>query len=125
MNKKQYLQNKGLLPPDLGVMYIIHSTRAGVKMKTLDIWGVSHGGILTRFNHDIEEKTTTKKYIFKESPFELTIPDDRAYGEEHGYATGEGDVWGWSYFGTLNKEVAEQILHDESVRIATKYQLIF
>lgn len=125
MTKKQYLQNKGILPPDLGVMYIVSSTRAGVSMKEVDIWEVKNGGILTRSNHGLDEKTATKIYTFKEAPFELMIPDDRAFGENHGYGTGGGDLWSWSYFGTLDKEVAEQILHDESIRVTNKYQLIF
>ena len=125
MTKEEYLQNKGVLPPDLGVMYIVFSTRAGVTMKTIDIWEVKEDGILTRYKDDTEEQTTTKKYTFKEAPFELIIPDDMPYGEDHGYGTGSGDLWGHSYFGTLDKEVATRILQDESNRVRNKYQLIF
>lgn len=124
MTKKDYLQNKGILPPDLGVMYIVTSTRAGVTMREVPIWDV-RDNVISVFRDDEMCNIESKTYKFKEAPFELTIMADDTYGEEHGYGTGFGDLWSWSHFGSLDKEVAEKILHDEKIRVAKTYQLMF
>lgn len=124
MNKKQYLQNKEVIPPDLGIIYVIKSTRFGINMIELPIWGIENCQ-KTVFYSDGPRKINYNKYILKESPFKAIIEDGKEYGKDHGYASGIGDLWEWSYFFTLKKEVAEDILHSEKVRIIEKYHLIF
>ncbi len=126
MNKTDYLRKKGLIPPDLGVMYIISSTRTGAKMTELPIWDVQAGGVKYKMvDGTLVRGIASKKYIFRESPFEMEIEDGKEYGEDHGYGTGQGDLWGWSHYGTFDRTLAEKLLDEENLRVIKTYQLMF
>jgi hypothetical protein len=112
MNKTDYLRNKGILPPDLGEMYFVHSTRTGIKKYSLPIWGVIP-----------YDKYTT--YRFADAPYEINIGNTETFGQKDGYGTGVGDLWSWSYFASLDMSVIEKIFDEENLRIITKYQLKF
>lgn len=118
-NKEEYLVKKGLKPDSkFGKLYIVHSNREGVTLETLDVWGIEKGP--TRI-YD-REKVSSKKYIFKDkAPYSVNIFDGEAFGEDHGFGSGEGDLWAWSYFSYFNEEDANKRLEFEKERINIKY----
>jgi hypothetical protein len=124
MNKREYLQKKGEIPPDLGVLHVVNSTRAGVTLTEEPIWDVKPVKT-TRFVDDQSVVVEGKKYSLKSAPYEITIFDDMKYAQEDGYGTGVGDLWSHSYFATLDKSVAAKLFEDEKLRVSVKYQLIF
>lgn len=111
MNKTDYLVNKGQIPdPANGTMWLVKSTRAGVNIFELPIWEIKDWGV-------------KKIYIFKDAPFEMEIDEGQDYGESHGHGTGFGDLWSWSYFGSLDKELAHQLYEKEIHRVQMKYMI--
>jgi hypothetical protein len=61
MNKREYLQKKGEIPPDLGVLHVVNSTRAGVTLTEEPIWDVKPVKT-TRFVDDQSVVVEGKKY---------------------------------------------------------------
>jgi hypothetical protein len=52
-------------------------------------------------------KVESDVYYLEEYPYKIAIPD--AFGVEHGYGSGFGNVWGWSYFVCLSETIATQL----------------
>ena len=128
MNKQDYLIKKGrIADPANGTLWIIKSTRISVNLYEVPVWEVSDCYGATTW-HDLDgnvtRKATRKKYKINEFPYEIEIYDDTKIGEDHGYGTGVGDQWGWSYHVTPDKAIAQKIYEDEKIRVQTKY-LIF
>ncbi len=130
MNKTQYLVNKGRIPdPANGNMWIVKSTRAGVSMYELPIWDISDSSFVRQSFDPIKGKATEPKvihqktYVLKESPYDVAIEEGKTHGEQHGYGTGCGDLWSWSYFGSLDKAVAQEIYEKETHRVQMTYML--
>ena len=125
MNKKEYLEKKGLVPVDFGTMYIVHSTRVGVTLKEIKITNISNR---TQTSYSKENGAVKRNYViydFDEGPHSLIIEEGESFGQDDGYASGWGDLWCWSYFGTLDKAVADKILEEETLRVMSKYHLTF
>ncbi len=108
MNKHEYLLKKGLIKPNQDTMYVIHSSRESVTMHEVTI-------------NNIEDQRKATRYFLSESPWELDIRNTESFGQVDGYGPGVGDLWGWSYFGSLNKEVATEIFNSERERVEKKY----
>jgi len=128
MNKQEYLIKKGrIADPTNGTLWIVKSTRLSVNLYEVPVWEISSGyGETTWYDLDgnITRKTTCKKYKIDQFPYEINVYDDTKIGEDHGYGSGVGDLWSWSYIVTPDKDIAQKIYEEEKLRVQTKY-LIF
>jgi hypothetical protein len=129
MNKQEYLIKKGRLAnPVNGTLWIVKSTRTSVIMYEAQVWEIKDGfGQTTWHNLDGTEtrRTTCKNYKLNDvEPYEITVYDDTNIGEKHGYCSGFGDLWSWSYLVSPDKEKALKLYEEEKIRVQTKY-LIF
>lgn len=130
MNKQDYLVKKGqIADPANGTLWIIKSTRTGVIMYEAPVWEIrTNHGVIEHFDNEgnITKTSTCKKYkLGDQSPYEIDIDDETKVGEEHGYGTGFGDLWGWSYIASPDKDKALKLYEDEKLRVQTKYGMIF
>jgi hypothetical protein len=130
MNKQDYLVKKGQIAnPANGALWIIKSTRSAVVMYEAPVWEIRENmGSVTYHddNGNVTKKTTFKRYKLKDvEPYEMDVLDDTKTGEHHGYGTGFGDLWGWSYLASPDKDIALKLYEDEKLRVQTKYGLIF
>ena len=130
MNKEQYLIKKGRVAnPVNGTLWIVKSTRSSVNLYEAPVWEITQNmGVTTWYDKEgnVTRTATSKRYKLNDiEPFEIDIYEDTNTGEEHGYGTGFGDLWGWSYFATPDKEKAQKLYEDEKLRVQTKYLLIF
>ena len=120
MNKEEYLVKKGRkADPKLGKLYVINSTRAGVELVIREVWEIVKGPSIQREGD--KDWTSSKRYILKESPYEIDIYNDETSGESHGYGSGTGDLWHWSHFAFLDGKEAAKKLHEEKERVAIAY----
>ena len=76
--------------------------------------------------HRIEDKKRIPiwRYDIEESPFHFDIIDGESFSQEDGYASGFGDLWEWSYFGSFDKKVLEDVRKKEVKRVRKKYTSI-
>ena len=118
-NKEGYLVEKGLKADSkFGKLYIVSTNRDGATLKIREVWGIENGPIR---NYG-REKVSSKRYILKdEFPYSADIFTGEAFGEEHGCASGEGDLWHWSHFSYFDEKEATDKLAFEKERIDTKY----
>lgn len=117
--KEEYLIEKVEIPdPKFGFLYIVHSDRNGAILKKCAIWDIKSGSTKT---YDGIYFLSSKRYILKESPYEINIYEDSNCGEDHGYASGYGDLWHWSYFAFLDEKEAIKKREEEQKRIEEKY----
>jgi hypothetical protein len=126
MNKQEYLIKKGkVADPANGTLWVIKSTRSAVVMYETPVWEIkkNFGEIIDYDEEGNEEKSTTyhRYNLGSVAPYEIDINVDTNTGEEHGYGTGVGDLWGWSYFVTPDKSLAQKLYDDEKLRVQTKY----
>ena len=61
------------------------------------------------------------KYKINQYPGEVDIKTGETSMIEHGYGSGFGDLWSWSYFFTLSKDEAESYRNVELKRVSDKY----
>jgi hypothetical protein len=127
MNKQDYLIKKGQVADSAnGTLWIIKSTRTGVIMYEAPVVEITNSGAITFYDDDKNKVTvTTKRYKLGESPYEIDVRDDTKIGQEHGYGTGFGDLWSWSFFASPDKDKILKLYEDEKLRVQTKYCLIF
>jgi hypothetical protein len=129
MNKQDYLVKKGrIADPANGALWIIKSTRTAVIMYETPVWEIEEELPTTWYddNGNQTKTTTSKKYILGDKePYYISIDDESNTGEKHGYGTGFGDLWGWSYLASPDKDKALKLFEDERIRVQTKYGLIF
>ena len=123
--KAKSLHEKGLISdeeyekslPDHGVIYYFYSDRNGVyDIKKSKVEDVSHNN---GFRGD-EEVTVTKYYI-DESPYDFEFWGDDKYSSNHGFASGFGDLWEWSYYGSFDEDIIKERHKIESKRVREKY----
>jgi hypothetical protein len=125
MNKQDYLIKKGrVADPDNGTLWVIKSTRNSVNLYELPVWEITDGYGETTW-HDlsgnITRRATRRTYKLGQFPYEIDVYDDTNVGENHGYGTGIGDLWSWSYLVTPDKAIALKMYEDEKLRVQTKY----
>lgn len=121
MGKVQdYLRNKKLVE-EIGTdtMYYLYSDRTGVEKRIVKIDSVEKG---SRRQHNGQTTwTESKRYKFKESPYEMEIYEGDTHGQNDGYASGFGDLWYWSQFCSLDEKVIDELYDKELKRITEKY----
>ena len=49
-------------------------------------------------------------------PFEVTIEDGQQSFQEDEYGSGIGNLWAWTYFSTLDLEIAKKYISDNSYK---------
>lgn len=130
MNKQDYLVKKGqIADPVNGTLWIIKSTRSAVIMYEAPVWEIKpNQGVVTHYDNEgnVTKTSTYKRYkLGNQEPYQIDINDDTNIGEEHGYGTGCGDLWGWSYLASPDKDKALKLYEDEKLRVQIKYGLIF
>lgn len=90
---------------ELPIMYVIESTREGVQLHERNILSFSEN-----------------KYNIDGFPFEVELKEVDSIHVTHGYASGFGDLWFWSLFSTVDKEIANKKFEEEKKRVWEKYQ---
>lgn len=129
MNKQDYLVKKGqIADPAYGTLWIIKSTRTSVIMYEAPVGEIiPNKGVVEHYDDEgnITKTSTSKRYkLGDQSPYEIDVDDETNIGENHGYGTGFGDLWSWSYLVSPDKDKAMKLYEDEKLRVQTKY-LIF
>jgi hypothetical protein len=100
---EEYKRKKAMIGKP-STMFIIESRPEGVLLHKREILS-------------IEEND----YKMGSFPFEITLKNEKDIHEKSGYGSGFGDLWGWSYFSTLDEEQAAKLFLDESKRVYDKY----
>lgn len=119
MTKEDYLIKKGRRPdPKQGEMFIIFSNRKGVTLRKLHVWDSKPSGTRTWSDGKKEECI---KYCFNEAPWEIIKGVDETYSEESSYGTGFGDLWGHTFFGTFDEQLAQDLFEKETLRVKREY----
>lgn len=123
VTKEDYLRKKGLIPPvAIGVMYIFNSSRKGVdEIIKIDYFEVMEGGYRQTGTGQDAVKELGMVYKMNEYPTLLTLYGDEVVGQEDGYGSGMGDLWGNSQFWSLNESVINNARDEEQARVEKKY----
>jgi hypothetical protein len=123
MNKEDYLRKKGRLPKeDFGSVFVFKSTPGGVgEIQEHLIWEKEsrHYNVIASGGR---REVPYTKFKLKDSPFECQIDDDKTLGVESQYGSGVGDLWAYSFFCSLDKQVLENAREEEAKRIEEKYE---
>ena len=112
---------KGLIKPNLGTMFIIHSDRTGATLRKIIINEIKKGERTYYSTDGTKEIVQFNKYIINDSPYEVDIEEGKTHSLDSGYGSGEGDLWGYSHFATLDEEVTNKLLEAETIRVKDKY----
>jgi hypothetical protein len=99
----EYKRKKAIIGKT-SIIYLIESNPEGVKMSAIEIFQI-----------------IGDSYNIRVYPFTIPLKNEKDLYENHGYGSGFGDLWVWSYFASLDKEVAEAKLTEESKRVYDKY----
>lgn len=105
MNKLQeYLEKKRIAT--MPTMYVVKRTQNG----TIEL--------LPRQIAFQLQTSNGVKYLLDGSsyPFEVTIEDGQKSFQEDEYGSGIGNLWAWTYFSTLDLEVAKKYISDNSYK---------
>ena len=91
-------------------------------------------GVSEIFEHEVKDSSINsyrltekgkripiRTYRFYSSPFSIDIMEGRLSGIDSGYASGYGDLWAWSHFGSFVKEEIEHLHKEETKRVTEKY----
>lgn len=105
MNRIEEYKRKKAMEGKPAIMYVIESRRDGVKLHEREILSFD-----------------ANKYRLNEFPYEVELQEVDDVQADHGYASGFGDLWQWSYYSTVDKELAIQKFEEETKRVYDKYQ---
>jgi len=118
---QDYLEKKRIAKLGLPKAWVIESTPSGVELpverQVIEFhanWGVVN----------YENKTVnTSKYFLDDAgfPYEVIIEENKESTSIRGYGTGFGDLWGWSYYVTLNEQDGLDYYAKELKRVTKKY----
>jgi hypothetical protein len=117
---QEYLKRKKIEELGLPKLYIVKSSRDGVD-KPVERQVVD---IVETVGHRINDKGRTSIDRYKlenEYPYEVDIVKGETSNLDEGYGSGFGDLWGWSYFCSINKDEANQYYQKEYKRVNEKY----
>ena len=121
MDKQEYLIKKGIIPdPTNGVMFIVYSTPEVVDMIQLPIWQVEKSNF-GRIIPKNSEWVDVMRYHFHEAPYQMDIRLDEEFGVNECYGTGICDLWGFTYWCSLNEGLAKAYFEEEKKRVQQKY----
>ena len=112
MGKVQdYLEKKRIEKEGYPTMWVVHSTREGVKEP-----------IERQVIHSVYGSQNIK-YVLKtkEYPFEITLKHGNTSDIDEGYGSGFGDLWMWTYFTSLSKKEGDEWYEEETKRVMLKY----
>jgi hypothetical protein len=110
---QEYLEKKRIEKEGLPKMWVVHSTRKGVKEPVeRQVTRLIHG------SQSVGYVLKTKVY-----PFEIIIKHGDTSYVDKGYNSGFGDSWCWTYFSSLSKEEATEWYEAETKRVRYKYQI--
>ena len=104
-------------------LWTVKSDRNGVKIPVERTPQHIHKGLVkTYYDNDGKHEVKYTKYKFDyEFPFEIDIEEGSISSDEHGYGSGTGDLWAWSYYSTTSKKDAENYFKNENLRVVNKY----
>lgn len=122
MTKEDYLRKKGILAPiPLGIMYMFSSSREGVgEIRQVGYYEVIEGGYRQSGSGKDTIKELGMNYKMKDYPT-LTLYGEEVVGQEDGYGSGFGDLWGNSQFWSLDESALIEARDKEQERIVKKY----
>lgn len=67
------------------------------------------------------EKLPIDRYKLDTSPYEVEIVRGETFVEDSQYGSGFGDLWGYTYFSSFNREESERWYEKELERVSKKY----
>lgn len=105
MNRIEEYKRKKAMEGKPAIMYVVESRRDGVQLHEREILSFSEN-----------------KYKIDAYPYDIELKEVDDIHADHGYASGFGDLWHWSYFSTVDKELALQKFEEEKKRVWEKYQ---
>lgn len=110
---QEYLKRKKIQELGLPKLYIVKSTPKGVE-KSIECQVV-----------EILELNGVNRYKIEDSfPYEVDILRGETSNIQHGYGSGFGDLWGWTYFSSLSLTEAEVYYLNELERVKEKYEIL-
>lgn len=114
----EYKKKKMIEEMKLPKLWVIHSDREGVSMpRQLQVVAIDEIGE----RHYEYYRTKVKRYKFEEEPFSIDIEEGRDNGRNHGYGSGFGDLWCWTWFCSFSEEESLDYYRMESARIEETY----
>lgn len=114
---QEYLRLKKIKELGLPKLYVVKSTREGVKNPVEHQVVEIKKGVAFQGN----ERLPIDRYKIEDAPYEVDILRGETSVREYGYASGFGDLWYWTNFCSFSKEDAEQFFQEESERVRDKY----
>lgn len=125
MGKVQdYLEEKKM--EQIAPMYFMESQREPLSIKIFELKPIATSSAKMWVGNTIDwnKPIMGTRYHFKETSREIIIYEDQpTFGENHGYGTGMGDLWAWSYFASFDKNVIFELYKKELKRLTDKYFL--
>ena len=119
---QEYLEKKRIKALGLPIMYVVKSSPEGVdkafERQVIEI--KENVGVTRKANDNTHYHYDTYK-LEEGFPYEIDIINGETSGKDHGYGTGIGDMWAWSYFCSLSKEEADKYYEKELIRVTNKY----
>lgn len=122
---QDYLQKKKIKELGLPKLYIVHSTRKGVKppverQVTEIVKGVSH---IKQINDEkVNIRIDRYRLETNEYPYEVEIREDMESSKDDSYGSGFGDLWSGTIYSTFSKKKANEFYEIESARVKERYQ---
>jgi hypothetical protein len=127
MNKLQeYLEKKRIATLELPKMWIVKSTRKGVELPIeVQVSKIkeNNGSCSWYEGKNFVTKPITKYYLEDYLFDSVGIVEGKEYELQVGSGSGCGDLWEWSYYCTLSKELAFKYFEKELEIITDKYIL--
>ena len=114
---QEYLRNKKIQELGLPKLYIVHSSPEGVK----DVVEKQVVEIVENVAFRGNERLPIDRYKLDTSPYEVDIPRGEYSLEDSRYGSGFGDLWGYTYFSSFNREESERWYEKELERVSKKY----
>lgn len=117
---QEYLKRRKIEELGLPKIWVVKSERTGVSTPCeLQVVEIVEG---VAWRIDREERIRTDRYKVEHSPYEIDIEYSKKSTSIHGYGTGLGDLWGWTYYCTFSKEDANIYYVNEISRVSKKYE---
>lgn len=117
---QEYLKKKRMQELGLPKIYVVKSSREGVK-KPVERQVEQ---IIENIGWKGKERVPINRYKLEgdNGPYEVDIPIGEDSNKEDGYGSGFGDLWGWTYFSSFSKTDADEYYEKELERVKNKYK---
>lgn len=120
-----YLKKKKAIEDGLPIIWIVESDTTGVEKPRgcQTLYSETPIGYRIEKLENGENKIPNTRYFLETTlfPYEVDILEGETFTKKDGYGTGFGDLWGWSYYCTFDKEDADIYYKEELERVTKIY----